>query len=109
VSAKADHETGELALREQDGAVTFEVRVTPRASRAAVTGVHGGALKLSLTSPPVDGAANEALIALLSLRLGVPKRAVRIMRGEHHRHKTVSVEGVSAAQARAALLGAGRP
>ena len=77
--------TGELAAREVDGAVRFSVRVTPRASRAAITGVHAGALKVSLTAPPVEGAANAALIELLADALGVAKRAVRIEHGDHGR------------------------
>lgn len=94
-----------LLLREHDGSVTFDVRVQPRAARAALAGVHGGALKLSLTSPPVDGAANAALIELLAEQLAVPRRAVQIVRGEHNRQKTVRVAGVTAAQVRAALFG----
>ncbi len=97
----------ELSLREQDGAVCFEVRVAPRASRDGLGGVHDGALKLSLTAAPVDGAANAALIALLAKALGVPKRAVRIVRGEHARNKSVRVEGVSLAAVRVALGAAG--
>lgn len=93
--------TGELVLREQDGAVCFEVRVAPRAARAAIVGVHAGALKLSLTAPPVDGAANAALIELLAEALSVPRRAVRIVRGERGRHKTVCVDGVHADAVRA--------
>jgi uncharacterized protein YggU (UPF0235/DUF167 family) len=56
-----------------------------------------------LTAAPVDGAANEALITLLAKALGLPKRAVRIVRGEHSRDKSVSVEGVDSARVRAAL------
>jgi uncharacterized protein YggU (UPF0235/DUF167 family) len=51
----------ELRVREHDGAVVFEVRVAPRASRSRVIGVQDGALKVALTAPPVDGASNEAL------------------------------------------------
>ena len=93
----------ELVLREQDGAVCFEVRVAPRAARAAIAGVHAGALKLSLTAPPVDGAANAALIELLADALSVPRRAVRIVRGERGRTKTVCVEGVPADAVRALI------
>jgi uncharacterized protein (TIGR00251 family) len=94
---------GELDAREVDGMVRFAVRVTPRASRAAITGVHGGALKVSLTAPPVEGAANAALIELLSSALGVPKRAVRIEHGDHNRQKTLAVEGVTLAAVRALI------
>lgn len=95
--------TDELDVREVDGMVRFAVRVTPRASRAAITGVHGGALKVSLTAPPVEGAANAALIELLADALDVPKRAVRIEHGDHNRHKTLSIEGVTLAAVRALI------
>jgi uncharacterized protein (TIGR00251 family) len=91
----------DLQAREVDGAVRFAVRVTPRASRAAITGVHGGALKVSLTAPPVEGAANAALIELLAEALAVPKRAVRIEHGDHSRQKTISIDGVTLAALRA--------
>jgi uncharacterized protein (TIGR00251 family) len=103
MSARVANVMDELDLREQDGGVSFEVRVSSRASRAAVGGVHGSALKLSLTAAPVDGAANEALIELLASALGVHKGAIRILRGEHSRNKSLRVEGLDAAAARAAL------
>lgn len=74
--------------------VRFAVRVQPRASRTSIEGVHGGALKVRLNAPPVDGAANDALVALLADALGVPKRAVRIVAGESARSKIVEVAGV---------------
>ena len=104
VSATSD----ELRLHEQDGAVCFDVKVAPRASRSAILGVHAGALKLSVTAAPVDGAGNTALIELLAEQLDVPKRALRIVRGEHQRSKTVCVQGVALAELRAVLLEPGR-
>ena len=71
-----------LHITEQKGAVTFEVRVAPRASRETILGVHAGALKIALTAPPVEGAANEALAKLLAKRLGVPRGQVTLVRGE---------------------------
>ena len=68
-----------LDAREDAGAVVFSVRVAPRASRSAVLGVHEGALKVALTAPPVDGAANAALVAFLAKALGVAKRDVVIL------------------------------
>lgn len=82
------------------GSVRFTVRVQPRASRNTVAGVHAGALKVMLSAPPVDGAANEALIELLADALGVPRRAVRIVSGITARTKLVEVDGVSADQVR---------
>ncbi|HTZ98745.1 MAG TPA: DUF167 domain-containing protein [Candidatus Aquilonibacter sp.] len=87
-----------IEVRERDGAVTFAVRVTPRASRDAIEGEHEGALKVRLTAPPVDDRANEALIRLLAERLNVPKSAVRIVAGEKSRTKRVEVSGRPRAQ-----------
>lgn len=78
----------------------FRVRVSPRASRDAIGGAHDGALKVSLTAPPVDGAANAALVKLLAKRLRVAKSAVRITSGETGRSKRVEVDGVTPDQAR---------
>jgi uncharacterized protein (TIGR00251 family) len=90
----------ELEIREQEGAITFEVRVAPRASRDRVLGVHEGALKVALTAAPVDGAANEALRKLLAKALGVPKSDVEIVRGARARNKVLRVQGVSARDVR---------
>lgn len=80
-----------------DGSIRFNVRVQPRASRSEIVGLHGDAMKIRLAAPPVDGAANDALIALVADALGVSKRAVRIVTGGSSRSKIVEVEGVTAA------------
>ena len=90
----------ELRIAEQDGAVTFEVRVAPRASRNRVLDVHEGALKVALTAPPVDGAANDALRKLLAKALGVAKSEVEIIRGERARNKVLRVRGIRAVDVR---------
>ncbi len=90
----------ELHVREQDGAVVFEVRVAPRASRSRVIGVQDGALKVALTAPPVDGAANDALRKLLAKTLGVSKSDVEIVRGDRARIKLLRVKGIRAADVR---------
>ena len=95
----------DLLVQERDDGVRFTVRVQPRAGRDAVDGVHAGALKVRLNAPPVDGAANEALIAFVAERLGVPKRAVRIVNGERARAKLIEVQGVQADQVRALAAG----
>ncbi len=87
-----------LELKSDAGGVSFAVRVSPRASRSKVTGVHDAALKVSLAAPPVDGEANEELCALLAKLLGVAKRAVRITQGERGKSKVVRVEGVTEAE-----------
>ena len=96
----------DLTVVRRGSAVRFSVRVQPRASRSAIEGVHAGALKVRLTAPPVDGAANEALGELLADRLGVPKRAVVIVGGASSRTKVVEVDGVDVARVR--LLTGGR-
>ena len=85
-----------LAISVRSGAVRFAVRVQPRSSRSAVEGVHGDALKVRLTAPPVEGAANDALLSLLSEELGVPRRAIRIVAGETGRNKIIEVDGMVA-------------
>jgi uncharacterized protein len=73
----------------------INVRVIPRSSKNAIEWEEG-ALKVRLTAPPVDGAANEALLALLSERLGLPKRDIHIVHGATGRHKTVEITGMTA-------------
>ena len=75
--------------------VRFRVRLQPRASRDEIAGVHDGALKIRLHAPPVDGAANDALVAFLADRLSVPRRGIRILTGATSRLKMIEVEGVT--------------
>jgi uncharacterized protein (TIGR00251 family) len=70
--------------------------VQPRASRSEFAGTHQGAVKVRLQAPPVDGAANEALVDFLAEALGVPRRMVRIVAGTSSRSKVVEVDGVDA-------------
>jgi uncharacterized protein (TIGR00251 family) len=72
----------------------INVRVIPRSSKNSITWEQG-ILKVRLTAPPVDGAANDALIALLSELLDVPKRQVTIVRGSTGRQKTVEIAGIT--------------
>jgi uncharacterized protein (TIGR00251 family) len=71
------------------------VRVVPRASRAELA-LAGGMLRARLTAPPVEGAANEALILLLSSRLGLPRRAVTLVSGATSRQKVVAIADMDA-------------
>lgn len=93
----------DLPLREVPTGIVFEVRVAPRASRSAVAGIHAGCLKLSVTAAPVDGDANAAVVELLADLFGVPKRDVRVTRGERSRTKTVDIAGIDATTARNAI------
>jgi uncharacterized protein (TIGR00251 family) len=68
--------------------------VQPGAKVTAAVGEHGGRLKLKIAAPPVDNKANAHLLAWLAAQLGVPKSAVRLVRGETSRQKTVAVCGV---------------
>ncbi len=79
------------------------VRVIPRARRTALDGIHAGALKLRVTAPPVDGAANDAVVSALAEALGISRHAVRIAAGAASRTKTVVIQGMSAAALRTAL------
>lgn len=86
-----------MNVREHAGAVTFDVLVQPRASRAKLGPVHDGRLKVAVTSPPVDGEANAAVIELVAKTLGVAKSAVEVVAGQTSRRKTIRVAGVSRA------------
>lgn len=91
--------------RDEPGAAVLEVLVQPRASRTRAVGEHDGRLKVQLAAPPVEGAANAALVEFLAEALRVRKSDVAILRGETGRRKTVRVAGVTAADAAAALTG----
>jgi len=83
------------SITEADGGVTFAVRVAPRSSRNQIVGVEGGALKIKLTAPPVEGAANAALIEFVAEWLDVRRSAVSIVSGDKARTKLVRVSGVT--------------
>ncbi|MCC6927883.1 MAG: DUF167 domain-containing protein [Gemmatimonadaceae bacterium] len=84
-----------VTVEERAGAVRFPVRVQPRASRTELAGVQQGALKVRLQAPPVEGAANEALVKFLADVLDVPRRMIRIVAGDASRSKVVEVAGLS--------------
>jgi uncharacterized protein len=90
-----------------DDEALLHLRVTARARRDALGPLVDGVLAVRLAAPPVDGAANKALIALLAEGLGVPKSAVRLESGAHGRRKRVSVSGLSTAEAVRRLAKAG--
>ncbi|HEX7859600.1 MAG TPA: DUF167 family protein [Verrucomicrobiae bacterium] len=83
-------------FREADGGIYLNIKVQPRASRNQIQGVHGNELKVSVTAPPVDSAANAALLEFLAEQLEVSKSAVRLVRGNTLRHKTIFVAGTRA-------------
>jgi len=83
---------------------TLAVRVHPGARKNAVTGTHAAAVKISLTTPPTDGRANEALIALLAELLHLPRARIALLTGATSRTKLLRITGKSAAEVQAALL-----
>ena len=87
-----------VSIYETPDGATFAVKVHPRAKKNAITGELGDALKLSLTTPPVEGRANEACIEFFANLLKVPRSSVTIASGERSRMKVVRVVGLSAAE-----------
>jgi uncharacterized protein (TIGR00251 family) len=85
---------GDAARKSERGTVTFSVRVQPRASKKGVEGIRDGALRVRLTAPPAEGAANEQLVEVLSKEFGIKKSAIKIVKGHSSRDKLVEVEGV---------------
>ena len=90
-----------LRVEVRGASIRVRVHVQPRASRSEVVGVHGAALKVRLSAPPVDGAANDALVELLAGLLGVARRDVSIVHGATSREKVVEIQGTTADAVRA--------
>ena len=99
---------GPVSVRceERDGALIVDVQVVPRASRTAVGPAVGDRLRVAVTSPPVDGAANAAVIEALAKAFGVRRAAVAIVRGERGRRKTMRIAGATRATLERILAGA---
>jgi len=83
----------------------LDIRVIPRSPRTRVDGTRGGAILVRLAAPPVDGAANDALVAFLSDALALPRRNIHIVSGDKSRDKRVRIDGLDEPAARARLLG----
>src|SRR5215475_2438607 len=88
-----------VKLSATDNAISFAVRVQPRASKSGVVGEHGGALKIRLAAPPVDGEANEELIRLLARLFDAPRQRIAILSGQTSKNKVVSINGISVDEA----------
>jgi uncharacterized protein len=80
------------------GAITLEILVQPRASRAKIGPMHDGRLKIAVTAPPVDGEANAAVIALLAQRLGIARGDIEVIAGAGSRRKTLRIANATAQQ-----------
>lgn len=78
--------------------VRVEIYVQPGASRTALAGTHDGLVKVRVAAPPVENAANRALVEFLAEILSVPRRSVTVVSGTHHRRKLVEISGVTAAE-----------
>ena len=90
-------------MTESPAGIQFNVHLQPRASRNEIRGIQGDELKLRLTSPPVEDAANKSCIEFLARLLGVAKSRVSITAGAKFRHKTIRVTGVDANMVRTLL------
>lgn len=92
-------------LRAGADGVGLTLHVQPGAARTAVAGEHGDALKIRLAAPPIDGRANDCLMAFLAERLGVPRSALALRSGQTSRRKVVVVAGIEAGTVSSRLLG----
>jgi hypothetical protein len=89
-----------IPIHESAHGASFAVKVHPRAKKNAITGELGDALKLSLTTPPIEGRANEACIEFFSKLLKVPRTSITIASGQTSRNKVIRVAGRTAQQVR---------
>jgi uncharacterized protein len=92
-----------VVIGDSPAGATIVVRVIPRARKTEIAGFRQGALAVRLAAPPVDGAANDALIAFVAERLQVSARTVRIVGGDRARHKRLLIVGLRADDVRTRL------
>lgn len=92
-----------IPINDTPSGVTFAIKVHPRAKKNAISGELGNALKVSLTSPPVDGRANEACVEFFAKLLKVARSSVTIAAGESSRTKVIRVTGLNAEEIRKRL------
>jgi uncharacterized protein (TIGR00251 family) len=90
-------------FRDTPAGAEIDIRVIPRAHKTEIAGERDGALLVRVKAPPVDGAANDAVVECLAAALGVPRRAIAIVAGERSRRKKVVVAAMSAAAVRERL------
>ena len=88
-----------------DTKTIIRVRVLPRTSKNQIVGMDGGVFKVKLTAPPVEGKANKALVQFLAKKLGLPKRDIEIVSGEHSREKSIRINGLSVEEVMGKLTG----
>tara|TARA_B100000745_G_C19978636_1_gene331452 strand:- start:216 stop:515 length:300 start_codon:yes stop_codon:yes gene_type:complete len=90
-------------LKADEDGVYLTVRVQPQASQTAIVGLLDNALKIRLTAPPLNGGANEALVAFLAKQLQRPKSSIKLSHGHHNRIKSLWIQGVDEKTVRSAL------
>ncbi len=83
--------------------ILLEIHASPGASRTAIKGTHGSRLKITVKAPPVEGAANLAILDFLSKCLKIPKMRIHLIRGESSRQKTYFIESASLTEIRTML------
>lgn len=86
----------EIPFKRSKRGITFKVKVEPKSSRKGISGLTGDSLKVKVHAPPVGGAANEELIAILSKEFGIKKSDIQIVRGNSSRDKIVEIAGGNA-------------
>jgi uncharacterized protein (TIGR00251 family) len=94
-----------MVVKPTPAGVEIDVRLIPRSAKNELAGSRDGRLLVRVTAPPVDGAANDALIRLIADLFAVPRRAVCIVAGERSRHKRVGIDGITEERARSKLAG----
>ena len=90
-------------VENQNGSVTLRIKVVTGASRDRIVGPLGQELKIAVSKPPQDGAANAAVVGLLARELGIPKGHIQILRGHTNPHKEISIAGLTGAEVAAKL------
>jgi uncharacterized protein (TIGR00251 family) len=91
-------------IRPTPTGVELDVRVIPRSRTTEIAGTRDNALLVRVAAPPVEGAANDALVELLARLCRVPRRTVRLISGASNRHKRIAIDGVTPGQIRAAIV-----
>jgi uncharacterized protein (TIGR00251 family) len=93
----------DLQLREANGSCSISLKVIPNSSGNQIAGVEGGELKIKIQAPPVEGAANEAVVEFLARLLKRPKSAFELFKGVQSRHKVIKIKGAKRAEILEAL------
>ncbi|UCE71067.1 MAG: YggU family protein [Nitrospiraceae bacterium] len=86
--------------RNRKNELTIKIKVEPRSSKTGIVGPHGDALKIKLTSPPVEGKANKELIDVLARELKVKKKDIEIVSGQSSKNKVVRINGITSIEER---------